>query len=129
MLDRLRNWASSYNAWVVMLDDQGKPNNGPFPATHAIVKLDSKTLQPERLLEYYVYGQFMRFVQRGAVRIESTSPRADLKHVAFRNPDGKLVLIVVHGGTQESTVKVGAGAQTFAPHVLGKSINTFVWTP
>ncbi|MBL9169787.1 MAG: hypothetical protein JNN07_18755 [Verrucomicrobiales bacterium] len=129
LLDRLRNWASSYNAWVVMLDDQGKPNNGPFPATHAIVKLNSKTLQPERLLEYYVYGQFMRFVQRGAVRIESTSARADLKHVAFRNPDGKLVLVVVHCGTQESTVRVGAGAQAFSPQVLGKSINTFVWTP
>lgn len=129
LVDRLRNWVSSYNAWVTMLDDAGKPNNGPFPATHAIVKLNSKTLQVERLLEYYVYGQFMKFVQRGAVRIESRSSRADLKQVAFRNPDGKLVVIVVHGGAQESTVRVRAGAQTFASQVLGKSINTFVWTP
>ena len=129
LLDRLRHWASSYNAWVTMLDEAGKPNNGPFPATHAIVKLNTKTLQPEYLLEYYVYGQFMKFVARGAVRIGSQCSRPGLKQVAFRNPDGKLVLVLVHEGTEETGFGVQASNQRFTARVPGKSINTFVWAP
>ena len=29
LIERLRNWATSYNAWVLMLDDHGKPQQRP----------------------------------------------------------------------------------------------------
>ena len=33
LIEKLRNYASAYNAWVTILDDSGKPNNGPFAAS------------------------------------------------------------------------------------------------
>lgn len=129
LVERLRNWAVSYNAWVTILDDQGKPNNGPFPATHAIVKLDSRTLKTELLLEYYVYGHFMKFVPPGSVRVETRSPRSELRHVAFRNPEGRLVLVVVHTGSSDTRFSVDAAARRFQVSLPGRCLATFAWKP
>ena len=48
LIEKLRNWASGYNAWVTILDDNGKPNNGPFDASRTIITLDPKTREAER---------------------------------------------------------------------------------
>ena len=52
------------------------------------------------LNEDYVYWKhFSKFVDPGAVRIASTDlgPGA-IESVAFRNPDGTIVLVALHGG-------------------------------
>ena len=38
----------------------------------------------------------MKFIQRGAVRVESSEGTRSFANVAFRNPDGRLVLVVVN---------------------------------
>ncbi len=115
LIERLRNWAGSYNAWVTMLDENGRPNNGPFPATRAILALDSKTRKASYLYEYYQYGQFMKFISRGAVRIGSSEGTKQFNNVAFRNPDGAIVLVI--GNSDEK-------AREFAVRWRGRSIIT-----
>jgi len=44
-----------------------------------------------------MYGQFMKFIRRGAVRIGTGEAAATNNHVALRNPDGTIVLIVTNG--------------------------------
>jgi O-glycosyl hydrolase len=127
LIERLRHWASSYNAWVSMLDDRGKPNNGPFPASDAIVRLDSKTRQAVYLFEYYGYGHFMKFVQRGAVRIASTGGDKEFNHVAFRNPDGTIVLIVANTGSPAREFQVAWEINRLAARLEAKSMMTLTW--
>lgn len=127
LTERLRNWASSYNAWVTMLDDRGRPNNGPFPATKAILKLHSDTRRVEELFEFYSYGHFMKFIQRGAVRIGSAPATKEFNHVAFVNPDGSHVAVLanVNEPARPFTLRVeGREVELVAP---GKSVVTVVW--
>jgi glucosylceramidase len=127
LIQRFRNWASSYNAWVIMLDDQGRPNNGPFPATHATLKLHSNTLRVEELFEFHNYGHFSKFVKRGAVRVASDPATTDLNHVAFRNPDGTHVLIMANTTKEAKIVSVEIEGRRFETSAPERSVQTLVW--
>jgi len=127
LVDKLRNWACGYNAWVTILDDKGRPNNGPFDADRTLITLDPQTRRPKEHFDFFLYGHFMKFIQRGAVRIESGPNRQGLAHVAFRNPDGRFVLVVVNAQNRERSVQVICGGLTAAARLLGKSVATLVW--
>jgi O-glycosyl hydrolase len=62
--------------------------------------------------QYYVMGQFSRFVPKGAVRIEATSNDPSMKALAF--VDGaKLIVIVIYTGfpfERSVNIELGAGA-------------------
>ena len=128
LIERLRNWAASYNAWVLMLDEQGKPNNGPFEAKFATVALNTKTLKSEYLLDYHIYGQFMKFIPRGAVRVESRSSGEAPAQVAFRTLDGHLVLVAANPGASERRFDVHWRDQVCSAVLPPKSVGTWRWT-
>jgi len=127
IIERLRNWACSYNAWVTILDDQGRPNNGPFPATSAILKLHSDTLRIEELFEFYSYAHFMKFVARGARRIDSTPGNSDFNNIAFLNPDGSTLLVVVNTTKTGKSFAVVSQGKSFHTAIGASSVATFVW--
>ncbi len=128
LIYKLRNWASSYNAWVTILDDKGKPNNGPFEASRTIITFDTTTGKPTEHFDYFLSGQFMKFIQRGAVRIDSNSSQS-MPNVAFRNPDGTLVLVVVNGESQERSFDLACSGQNVSVRLKGRAIGTFLWSP
>jgi len=127
LIDRLRNWAVSYNAWVMMLDDKGQPNNGPFDAKYATVALNTKTMRPEYLLDYYLYGQFMKFIPRGAVRIESETQGRVPSHVAFRTSEGHFVLVAGNPAEEERRFAITWDKQSCAVRLPAKSVGTWRW--
>ncbi len=125
----LQNWASSYNAWVTMIDENRGPNRGPFPCSDTIIKLNSKYLNITYRFDYYIYGQFMKFVQRGAVRIDSGESGKTFGSVAFRNPDGRIVLIVANAGVESRQFQIlsdGLAATTSLP---ARTVATYAWRP
>jgi glucosylceramidase len=75
--------------------------------------------------DYFIYGQVMKFLQRDAVRIAS-SPGTPA-NVAFRNPDGTLVLIVANPGGTAREVGVTWREETFTASLRPKSVATFRW--
>jgi glucosylceramidase len=127
LVEKLRHWASGYNAWVTILDDKGKPNNGPFEASRTIITLNPQTRKPAEHFDFFMYGQFMKFIQRGAVRVESTDGPRGLGNVAFRNPDGKIVLVLVNSEGSERSVSVSCAGRSVSARLTGKSVATFVW--
>jgi len=151
IISYLRNWSRSYNAWVTMIDTKGKPNNGPFRASRTCIMLNPEDLTVDYLFDYYMYGQFMRFVRRGAVRIYSDEgekaplrrarsrgsesavgidSEADKKgpaNVAFKNPDGSLILIAANPDRSPRRFKIVWNGLMITPTLPAKSVATYVW--
>lgn len=138
IVEILRNWATTYNAWVTMLDTDLQPNAGPFRPSPTMIELDAETLQPNYRFEYYMYGQFSKFIRRGAVRIETSGPddgqSSDLKvesklsHVGFVDPnDNKRVLVLVNDALDEVNVAIEWGGMSAKATLTPTSVNTFVW--
>jgi glucosylceramidase len=126
LIEILRHRASSYNAWVTILDNKGKPNNGPFEASRTIITLDPETLKPTEHFDFFLYGHFMRFVQRGAVRVDSNHSRG-MPNVGFRNPDGTLVWMVVNPSPGVRTMHVAVPGGAFPVRLPGAAVATFLW--
>jgi glucosylceramidase len=101
----LRHWAKGSLYWNLALDTTHGPHvpGACSDCTAMItVKADGTYTKNE---EYYYYAQFSKFIDPGAVRIESTQPMVDnkpgetdkpLETVAFKNPDGTLVVVAMN---------------------------------
>ena len=109
-----------------MLDERGKPNNGPFEAGRTMATIEFDTLKPAKL-DYFIYGQFMRFIKRGAVRVASSESGKVLAHVAFRNPDASFALVVVNAGREPQAMTLRLGTRAATAELPGASVATFTW--
>ncbi|MBP9003805.1 MAG: glycosyl hydrolase [Candidatus Hydrogenedentes bacterium] len=123
----LQNWARSYNFWVVLLDEHRKPNRGPHSASATCVELlDDGSLRWN--YDYYMYGQFMKFILPGAVRIGVSGPEArTIGYVATRNPDGALVLVVANAGREPWEFAVTHGNRQFRDTLPAGAVATYRW--
>jgi len=123
--EALRNWCRSTTAWNLALDEQGRPNIGPF-SCGGLVTIHSKTKEITRSGQYWAFAHFSRTIRRNAERFESEGRVAKLDHVACENPDGQKVLIVTNGGcTRLLTVRLGAMATEVA--LESNSLASLVW--
>lgn len=125
----LRNGSRSYNAWVTLIDHRGKPNRGPHDCSPTCIVVNSETLQLDYRFDYYMYGQFMKFIRPGAVRVASSASSTLPPNVALRNPDGSLVLIAVNTRGRPQPVDVGWSGRSFSVTLPAKSVATFRWLP
>ena len=126
IINILRNWARSYNAWVIMLDEKRKPNNGPHSASATCIELKDD-LSVEYRYDYYMYGQFMKFIPRGAVRIASTEGERSFANVAFQTPGGDIVMVVANAMRSPREFSVRYGDVVFNTALGGYSVATYRW--
>ena len=129
LIGLLTNGASSYNAWVTMIDDSGKPNNGPFQAKRTCIVLRAQDLSVDYPLDYYIYGQFMKFIDRGAVRLSVTGQDTKRPAVGFVNPNGTLTLIVVNLHDKQQPIEIVSDGLTAHFEPAARSVTTLVWRP
>jgi glucosylceramidase len=128
-----RNWAKSYVLWALATDRNHGPFVGGCDICRGLLTIDLSDLtagdvKPE--LDYYVLGQASRFVLAGAVRIASDEPAGtELKDVAFRNPDGSIVLYTLNGGTHSQAIRIGFHGKTADTTIPAGSVATFIWKP
>ncbi len=119
---------SSYNAWVTMIDENGGPNNGPFEASRTCITLDSTEPAVQYHFDYYMYGQFMKFIQPGAKRLGTSSESGARPAVAFRNPDGSVVVIVVNPDKRIRPIHVETATRGAAFSLAPDSLATVVFS-
>ncbi|MGD0790516.1 MAG: glycoside hydrolase family 30 protein [Terriglobales bacterium] len=122
----LRNWCRSVTGWNLALDEQGRPNIGPF-SCGGLVTIHSQTREITRSGQYWAFAHFSRAIRRGARRFDSESTLTGISHAAFANPDGTRVLVVTNSGpAQTAAVQMGAMQADIA---LDKdSMTTWVWS-
>ncbi len=123
----LRHHARSYNAWVIFLDQYRKPNRGPHPASATIIELldDGST---RHTFDYFSYGQFMKYLPRDSIRLESTNALGDkFGNVAFKLPDGSFTLVTANAHKDPRTFVVKCQNRWFKATLPATSVATFCW--
>ncbi|WP_254438456.1 glycoside hydrolase family 30 beta sandwich domain-containing protein [Paenibacillus sp. DCT19] len=70
-----------------------------------------------------------KFVRPGAVRVDSNQEKGKLENVAFRNPDGTMVLVAATTGEEDASFKVVINGKEFHYSLPAKSAVTFRWKP
>ena len=124
-----RRWARGVLFWNLALDEHGGPHAGGCATCRGLVTVRSSDGMVTRTDDYYALAHASRFVQPGAWRVESTATGDGLDNVAFRNPDGSLVLVAANSGTAMREFTVQASGQRFRATLDAGSVATFVWQP
>jgi glucosylceramidase len=127
IISYLRNWSRTYNAWVTIIDSDLGPNPGPHHCSPTCIMIDADSHELTYRFDYYMYGQFMKFISRGAVRIGSNE--TGVANVAFKNPDGSIVVVAANGETEPREVALTYRGRTATTSLGAKSVATFRWTP
>jgi glucosylceramidase len=109
-----RNWSRNVLEWNLAADPENKPftDRGGCPMCQGAVTISKDDYT--RNLAYYSIAHASKFVRPGSVRIASNEFK-DLGNVAFKTPNGKVVLIVTNTARE---------AQTFKVRLNGKTITT-----
>lgn len=129
-----RHWARAVLEWNLVLDEDSGPYSGDFSDARALVTVDTSK-HPAHItynVGYYAYGHISKFVQPGAFRIKSNSATpgtGGIENVAFRNPDGSIVLVTYNAGSAAANFQVVYAPTTrkFGYTLPGGAVATFVW--
>jgi glucosylceramidase len=130
LIQYFRNNATLYEGWVSMLDQNHAPTR--WPGVPDPTMLVQSTANPDTfwaLPDYYMIAQFSKFVQPGAKRVSSTAGSSTTTtNVAFQNPDGTLVTVVVNQTASNQPITVRVGSQQFTATVPAKTVGTYLWS-
>jgi glucosylceramidase len=146
-----RNWSKNVILWNLAADPLNDPHtdNGGCPMCQGAVTLDGDKVS--RNLAYYTVAHASKFVRPGSVRIASTN-RGDqtvavtddeerpgtirvatiennevLPNVAFKTPEGKIVLIVANDTYSVGSFRVQFNGQFANLRLAPGAVGTYVW--
>jgi glucosylceramidase len=122
----LRNGCQSITGWNLALDEQGRPNIGPF-SCGGLVTIHSQTKQITRSGQYWAFAHFSKAIRRDAQRFESEGAIAKASHVACQNVGGESVLVVTNAESATS-LHVRLADLEAEVAVPSDSITTLVWS-
>jgi len=120
------NWGSAIMLWNLALDEKGNPHLGGCENCRGVVTIrNDGTI--EKNVEYYVLGHYGKAVQPGAYRIKSLSSNGKLETVAFINPNGSKVLIILNNEDSKVEFKIRWGGQIVSASLEGGAVATYTW--
>ncbi len=143
VIESLRNDASVVDLWNLALDDRGGPVQPPdhgCPGCYGLVRIDTRTATVTYTDAYAGLGQAAKFIDPGAVRVQSntfvsydyTGPgrpyvSANVDDVAVRNRDGTLVLVAYNNAPTARRISVSWHGYSFADTLAAGETATFRW--
>jgi O-glycosyl hydrolase len=106
LLGPIRYSASTSLYWSLAMNSQGGPHIGGCTDCRGMVTVNSSATGDYSLSQdYYYWSQFSKFIDPGAVRIGSSDlGLGSVETVAFRNPDGSIVLVALNSASTQSYV-------------------------
>ncbi len=119
--------ANSYMLWNMVLDQEGKSIDAlrPWPQNAAVV-VDSRTKTVTYTPMYYAFKHFSHFVKPGALLIKTKTTGTWQDALAFKNPDGSLVLVLQNATVEQIPLKVKVGKKAAALMLPPESWSTLV---
>ncbi|WP_228486348.1 glycoside hydrolase family 30 protein [Paludibaculum fermentans] len=151
LIDTTRNWSRNVILWNLAADPENKPHtdNGGCPMCQGGVTLDKDAVTIN--LAYYTIAHASKFVRPGSVRIGSTGAgdravgltedeeRPGVKrvvviesaqvlpNVAFRTPDGKIVLVVANDTQSVNGFAIQYRGEVANLRLSPGGVGTYIW--
>ncbi len=126
MINDFNNGMVGFTDWNIILDETGGPNHAKnfcFAPVHA-------NLQKDELIytnAYYYIGHFSKFIQNGAKRISSSASRSQFLTTAFKNTNGKTVVIVMNQNNTTTPYLLWVDGKAASITALPHSISTLIF--
>lgn len=134
VIRHFRHWSTAYISWVTMLTQRpDEANQSPYNQLGKVgptllIQQKGNSSQWYKIPEYWLLGQFSRFIKRGAKRIYSNEGSiATLSNVAFQNPDNSIIVVVANSREHEQTLNIEYNQQYIHTRIPGNSLATFRW--
>ena len=136
IIDVTRNWAKSVVLWNLALDQVNGPHTGGCGTCRGLVTIrndeaaqSSSMAAPTKLtVDYFALGHISKFVVPGAYRIESnTFEKDNVIDVAFKNPDGSVVLLALNSGDKAQKIEVNWENKHFDYTLAAGTLATLQW--
>lgn len=151
LIDTTRNWSKNVILWNLAADPQDNPhtNNGGCPVCQGAITIDKDAVSLN--IAYYTIAHASKFVRPGSVRI-ATNTRGDrtvsltedeerrgvkrvtviensqvLPNVAFKTPEGKIVLIVANDTASMGFFTVQYNGEFAHMRLESGAVGTYVW--
>jgi glucosylceramidase len=126
MITDFNNGMVGFTDWNIILDETGGPNHAKnfcFAPVHANLSNDQLIYTNA----YYYIGHFSKFIQNGAKRISSSASRSQLLTTAFKNTDGKTVVIVMNQSETNTPYFLWVDGKAAPVSALPHSISTLIF--
>ena len=117
---------NAFMDWNIILDKQGGPNHVKnFCDAPVMCDIENDMITVN--LSYYYIGHFSRFIKPGAKRLLTTRYTSNLECVAFRNPDGEMVLVVMNRTEKPQRFELLVEGKACKMEMEAHSIITACW--
>lgn len=126
LINDFNRWTEGWIDWNVLLDTTGGPNHVNNLCSAPILA-DVANDQLLYQSSYYYLGHFSRFVRPGAHRILCATTRDDLEATAFRNPDGRVVVVALNRTEKPLPFVLRQNDQFAEIHLPARSIVTVLY--
>ena len=122
-----RNWCKTVLEWNLAADSQQKPHT-PGGCTKCLGAITIDGDNVVRNPAYYIVAHASKFVRPGSVRVETNIP-AGLPNVAFKTPDGKIVVIVLNESGELQNLNLQLGEKLIALALEKGAVATYIVAP
>jgi glucosylceramidase len=121
-----RNWCKTILEWNLAADENQDPHTDRGGCDRCLGALTIIGNEVIRNPAYYIIAHASKFIRPGAVRIQS-SVSENVLNVAFKNPEGQLVVILQNKNTVDTTVEVKIGAIALLVPLKAQAVATLTY--
>jgi glucosylceramidase len=130
IISSTRNWAKSVVLWNIALDQNHEPFLGGCTTCRGVVTINhsSSPTQVVPTVDFTALAHVSKFLKPGAQRIASNSfDQGSLEDVAFQNPDGSIVLVVLNSSGSAQPLNIAWHGQFASYKMPAGAVATFRW--
>ena len=121
-----RNWCKTVLEWNLASDPQYQPHTDRGGCDRCLGAITIDGSRFTRNPAYYIMAHAAKFVRPGSVRIAS-GDLPELPNVAFLNPSGKKVLVVLNNSKESHSFRIRSGSGQAPVSLAAGAVATYVW--
>jgi len=127
LIGSLRNWSRTVLEWNLANDAGFGPHTpGGCSECKGALTIDGEAIQKN--VSYFIIAHASKFIPPGSVRIAS-SEVTGIPSVAFKTPDGKLVLLLMNDSAKTQKVGIEASEQQVQLEIQSGCVATIIFNP